>query len=60
MIGAQQYMQPQQTAVVTPQITEMLNSMMPLIMIMMVMTRIGKHPYLQAPTPESASGDDMQ
>jgi hypothetical protein len=64
MIGAQQYMQPQQTAVVTPQITEMLNSMMPLIMIMMVMMMImpvttnETHSSLLTPSQASSSDDE--
>ena len=41
MIGTQQYLQPQQQAVVgTTQISELLTSIMPLIMMMMVFMMI--------------------
>jgi hypothetical protein len=56
MIGTQQYLQPQQTATIgTSQISELLTSIMPLIMMMMVMTKIATHPSLRAPTGGSAS-----
>jgi len=41
MIGTQQYIQPQQTSIVgTSQISELLTSIMPLIMMMMVFMMI--------------------
>jgi len=57
MIGTQQYIQPQQTSIVgTSQISELLTSIMPLIMMMMVMMKIGTHPYSWLPRKDLASG----
>ena len=55
MVGTQQYIQPQQQAVVGTQIGDMLTSIMPLIMMMMVMTTLASHPSLRAPRMDSDS-----
>ena len=64
MIFAQQIQPGQLTAVPATTVTgaqdigTLLTSIMPLIMIMMVMTKIATHPSLQTPTGDSASGDE--
>ncbi len=44
--------------VVGTQISDLLTSIMPLMMMMMVMMSIGTHQALQAPTKEPASGNE--
>jgi hypothetical protein len=54
VIGAQQLV-PQQQAVVGYQLGDLLTSIMPIVMLMMVMTKIAAHPSLRAARTDSAS-----
>ena len=56
MINTQQ-IAPQQ-AVVGTQVGDLLTSIMPLVMLMMVMMSIGTHQALQVPTKNPASGNE--
>ena len=58
MLQTQQYLQPQQQAVVGSQIGDLLNSIMPLVMIMMVMTKIATLPRSSLSRKDSASGGE--